>query len=106
MARAGTIRIDTPEAILAETMGVLARKFGWQGYRLRFGQEALRKLARVVEPTQTIAIADDPDDNRILEWAVEAGSDFIVTNDKDLLGIGRYAGIPIIRAEAFLQREA
>jgi putative PIN family toxin of toxin-antitoxin system len=85
MARAGTIRIDTSGAILTETMGVLHDKFGWEGYRLKFGRETLQKLARVVEPTMTIAAAEDPDDNRILECAVEAGSDFIVTDDKDLL---------------------
>ena len=56
MARQGTIRIDTSEAILVETMGVLRDKFAWEGYRLRFGQDALRKLARVVQPTQTIAL--------------------------------------------------
>ena len=47
MARAGAIRIDISGAILTETMGVLRDKFGWQGYRLRFGQEALRKLAKL-----------------------------------------------------------
>jgi putative PIN family toxin of toxin-antitoxin system len=81
---------------------VLRDKFGWEGYRLRFGREALRKLARIVEPTETIAIADDPDDNRILECAVEAKSDFIITNDKDLLRLRSYAGIPIIRASDFI----
>ena len=106
MARAGAIRIDTSAAILSETMGVLRDKFGWDGYRLRFGQEALRKLARVVEPTTTIEVADDPDDNRILECAVEAGSDFIVTEDKDLLRLGSYGGIPIMRPADFLRREA
>jgi len=87
MARAGAIRIDTSGAILTETMGVLRDKFGWEGYRLRFGQEALRKLARVVEPTTTIDVADDRTTTGFLECAVEAGSDFIVTEDKTYCGL-------------------
>ena len=43
----------------------------------------------------------DPDDNRILECAVEAGSDFIITADKDLLRLESYAGIRIIQAADF-----
>lgn len=104
MARAGTIRIDTSNAILAETFGVLRDKFGWQGYQLHFGEEALRRLARVVEPAQILEVTDDPDENRVLECAVEAGSQFIITYDKDLLRLGSYADIPILRPEDFLQR--
>jgi len=103
MARAGAIRIDISEAILAETTGVLRDKFGWDGYRLHFTKPELRKLARVVTPTHTLNVADDPDDNRILECAAEARSDFIVTADKDLLRLGSYAGIQIIRVVDFLR---
>jgi predicted nucleic acid-binding protein len=46
---------------------------------------------------------DDPDDDRILECAVEAGSEFIVTNDKAILRLGEYDGIKMIRAVDFLQ---
>ena len=54
MARLGAIRMDTSEAILAETMGVLRDKFGWDGYRLHFARLELRKFAPVVVPTQTL----------------------------------------------------
>ena len=59
-----------------------------------------------VTPAQTLdVIKEDPPDNRILECAVEAGSDYIVTWDKDLLRLGSYGNIRIIRAADFLQRE-
>jgi hypothetical protein len=52
------------------------------------------------------AIAADPDDNMILECAVEAGSDFIITADNHLLRLGQYEGIPIIeRAVARRRRK-
>lgn len=104
MVRAGTIRMDTSEAILTETMGVLRDKFGWDGYRLHFAVLELRKIAEVVTPTQTVDVTDDPDDNRILECAIAASSNVIVTYDKDLLRLGEYDGIKIIRAVDFLQR--
>ena len=47
---------------------------------------------------------DDPDDNRIVECAVEAGSAYIVTKDKDLLRMGEYGGIKMIRPADFLKR--
>jgi putative PIN family toxin of toxin-antitoxin system len=104
MARSGAIRMDISEAILAETIGVLRDKFGWDGYRLHFARLDLPKFAHIVVPTQTLNVTDDPDDNRILECAIAAGSDYIVTYDKDLLRLGEYAGIKIVRAVDFLQR--
>jgi predicted nucleic acid-binding protein len=77
---------------------VLRDKYGWEGYRLHFARLELRKLANVVVPTQTLSITDDPDDNRILECAVAAGSDVIITYDSDLLRLSEYGGIKIIRA--------
>ena len=92
MARSGAIRMDTSDAILAETMGVLRDKFGWDGYRLHFARLELRKFAHIVVPMQTLDVTGDPDDNRILECALAAGSDCIVTYDQDLLRLGETAG--------------
>jgi putative PIN family toxin of toxin-antitoxin system len=104
MARARIIRADTSEAIVTETIGVLRDKYRWDGYRLHFAGIELRNLANVVSPTQALAVTDDPDDNRILECAVEARSEFIITYDRDLLRLIEYAGIKIINASDFLQR--
>jgi putative PIN family toxin of toxin-antitoxin system len=104
MARAGQFRLDVSGAILDELATVLRDDFQWDGYRMRFAEIELRKVANVVAPTQTLSVTDDPDDNRILECAVEAGSNFLLTYDKDLLRLGEYAGIQIVRADKFLQR--
>lgn len=104
MARAGIIRVDTSDAILNETVGVLRNKFGWDGYRLHFARQELLKLAHRVVPTQTVKAVDDPDDDRIIECAVEAGSDFIVTNDQALLRVREYGGIQIVNVAQFLER--
>jgi predicted nucleic acid-binding protein len=50
------------------------------------------------------AITDDPDDNRILEAALAAKADAIVSGDKHLLDLGTWNGIPILSLADFLSR--
>jgi predicted nucleic acid-binding protein len=103
MAEAGLIRIDISDAILGEIIRVLREDFAWDGYRLHFLRQKLLGLANHVTPRITLQVVDDPDDDRIIECAVEAGSAYIVTNDKALLRIGEYAGIRILRISDFLK---
>jgi putative PIN family toxin of toxin-antitoxin system len=102
MARAGTIRFDTSDAIPDETIGVLRDKFRWDGYRLHFARIELWNIANCVSPQESLAVADDPDDDRILECAVAAGSDIIITRDNDLLRLREYRGIKIMTPDQFL----
>jgi predicted nucleic acid-binding protein len=48
-------------------------------------------------------IADDPDDNKIIECAVAAGADVIVSGDKHLLRLGQYRGIRIMKLRQLLE---
>lgn len=102
LARAGSIRVDASDAILDETIGVLRDKFDWDGYRLRFARLELLKIVNLVQPAQTVSVADDPDDDRVLECAIEAGSDIIVTWNKDLLRLKEHHGIKIMKPGQFL----
>lgn len=61
-------------------------------------------FATFVTPAQTLAVvAEDEPENRILECAVEAGSDIIVSADNDLLRLGSYAGISIMKPDDFVK---
>jgi putative PIN family toxin of toxin-antitoxin system len=52
---------------------------------------------------QLSIISDDPDDDRVLECAVAAHADYIVTGDRrHLLPLGTFRGIAIISAADFL----
>lgn len=105
MARAGIVRIDVSDAILDELVTVLRDDFAWEAYRLHFAREQLARLGNLVTPKKAIdAIKEDPDDNGILECAVEAGSEFIVTSDKDLLRLGEYGSIRIVTASQLLEQ--
>lgn len=57
-----------------------------------------------VLPTRKIEVCRDPDDNAVLEAAVAAGADIIVSGDDDLLVLAPFEGIPIVGPAAFLAR--
>ena len=104
MAVNGDIEIAVSQPIIEEVIRVLRDKFGWDGYRLQDAKEQILTFARLVTPAQTLdVVKDDEPDNRILECAAEAGSEFIISADKDLLRLGSYAGASILRAADFLQ---
>lgn len=102
-ARAGNIRIDISDAIVTETNRVLREKFQWDGYMLQDAREKLRSLGNYISPTETLqVIKEDPDDDRILECASTAHSDFIVSEDKDLLRLGKFRSARIVSIREFI----
>ena len=50
-------------------------------------------------------MTEDPDDDLFLLCAAMAQAEYIVTQDKHLLKIGRFFNIPIITIEEFFIRE-
>lgn len=97
MALDGGISMTVSQAIIDETLDVLARKFGATPDDLSEAQAIILEAARTVTPTvQLDVIKEDPPDNRILECAVTAGANYIVTGDKDLLRLGYYDAIQIV----------
>jgi putative PIN family toxin of toxin-antitoxin system len=65
--------------------------------------ERFSLFAIVVEPVLEIdAVTDDPDDNRVLECAVTAAVEVIVTGDKHLRAIGVFRGIRVLSPAEFL----
>jgi predicted nucleic acid-binding protein len=67
---------------------------------------ALRVIARaagVAQPRRRVAVLEDGPDNRILECAIEAGADLIVTGDRHLLKLREFEGIAIVRLRDFLR---
>jgi putative PIN family toxin of toxin-antitoxin system len=106
MARAGAVRLDISDAIMSEVLRVLKEKFDYPPEALQETEARLTSITRRVQPTETIeAIKSDPSDNRILECAAAAQSDYIVTGDKrHILPLGSHAGIPIVQVAEFFQQ--
>ena len=91
---------------LMEELARLLRREKFDRYvTLEDRQDFIRLLSQIAEPVpilRRIRVCRDPDDDMILELAVNGGADLVVTGDADLLGLGPFEGIPIIRPGAWL----
>lgn len=89
--------------IIEEIIGVLAVKFYLSQDKLNKLEENLRRDFLNVIPTKRFNIVRDPDDNKIIEAAIEGKCDYIITGDKDLLVLKRYKNIKIVTPTEFLK---
>jgi putative PIN family toxin of toxin-antitoxin system len=87
------VHVVTSRAIVHELLDVLARKFGRDAEELSRVAVLLSDLAEVVNPRHRFDVLRDAADNRVLECAVAARADVIVTGDKAMLELGEYEGI-------------
>lgn len=99
----GQVDLAISKEILAETLRVLREKVDRAPEWLAESDRQLRVIARIVVPTEGIqAIEADPTDDRILECAVAAGAEVIVSGDTHLLSLGNFRRVPIQRVAEFL----
>jgi putative PIN family toxin of toxin-antitoxin system len=92
-------------ALVSELIRVLSyKKFNFSQSEIEEFLTIIFETAVLVEPAFSLDIIhSDPSDNRILECAVAAACDYIVTGDKHLLGIKTFKGISIITLEDFIK---
>ena len=98
----GEFELFTSVAILTETARVLQMKFDWAEDKTRHAIQEISQTATVLRPRPTLHILRDEPDNRILECAMAAQADWIVTGDRHLLGLRQHAGCRIISLADFL----
>jgi predicted nucleic acid-binding protein len=83
--------------LLDETVRVLTEHFGCS---IRFASLTKRRIARrsvFVEPRiSRHQVPNDPDDSPIPAAALEAGADYLVSNDRHLLDLNPYEGLRIV----------
>lgn len=104
----GTAQCFTSLALLDEIRGVLQRpKFGLSPEQTLAFVEELHELCGVVTPkTRVRAVGADPDDNAVLECALEAAAVLVVSGDAHLLALRQWRGIRILPpAEAVAEIE-
>jgi putative PIN family toxin of toxin-antitoxin system len=90
--------------IIKELAAVLYRP------HLKINPRDIKELFRLIKansirinlPPPFITACRDPKDNFILELAVKAEADFIVTGDKDLLVLNPFKGISIVTLNEFI----
>ncbi len=102
LAATGSIELCISDPIQLEVDHVLRDKFQWSSGRLAGLTEYLWSPTHRVEPRHAVSDCRDPDDNRVLECALEAQGQFIVTGDRDLLELDPYQNIRILTPRQFL----
>jgi hypothetical protein len=94
-ASAGKLRIDISDPIIDEVCGVMREKFKWDGYRIADAYHKMRAIGHLAVPTETLkVIKEDP--------AAAAKSDYIVSEDNDLLRMGNFRGTKIVTMQGFV----
>ena len=96
LARIDRFVLCVSQHIQDEVQTTLAKKFSWQLEQIRRACSPYWTIADFVKPTCDLKIvAADPDDDRILECAVDGNADIIVTGDDHLLNLGRPLPAPL-----------
>ena len=103
LARRGRCQLVSSVPILTETANVLRGKFHQPDGDVRAALKLIGRAATIIRPRSRIDVLGDDPDNRILECAVSAGADAIVTGDRHLLELKRFEGVAIIRLADFLR---
>jgi putative PIN family toxin of toxin-antitoxin system len=98
----------TPE-IISELQEVLLRpkfdRYGTVEERREYVAE-YESRCRVLEIAAIITECRDPDDDKFLALALEAGADDLISGDIHLLEMNPWRGIPILRPHEYLALHA
>ncbi|MHB8362023.1 MAG: putative toxin-antitoxin system toxin component, PIN family [Patescibacteria group bacterium] len=91
------------EEIITELHRIIITKFPLLKPKLSLLEASIRKDSTLVYlGDYTVRVSRDPDDNKIIETAIVGDADYIISGDEDLLSIGQYEGIKIIKPAEFL----
>lgn len=82
LAKKGRVRLCLSEFILSELERVLTEKFQIETALVALYLDRLYGISTVVFPRKRLRLTKNADDNRILECALTARADFLVTGDK------------------------
>jgi len=90
--------------MIAEIADTLNAKMEWEPQRISTSLRIYLEDAVHIQITGKIAgVCRDPNDDMVIECAVEAGATVIVTGDKDLLSLREYRGIRMLTAREFVE---
>ena len=103
LAQDGQIELFISDDILAEVTRILRDKFKRSPEELRNDLLSLEAITTWVQPTEKIdAVPNDPTDNVMVECAVAARAQVIVSGDNHLIQIDGFRGLKVQRAADFL----
>jgi len=98
----GRFELCTSVAILTETANTLRIKFDWSQERIQQLLQSISQTAKVLKTHPHLHLLKDEPDNRILECAILAQAELLVTGDRHLLNLHRYEMTSLIKLSDFL----
>ena len=103
-ARAGQIQVVTCPELMEELAEKLKTRLHFTAEQVTETLADYLVFLRLVQiPKVLDAVPRDPEDNMILECAIEGRAQYIVSGDNDLLVLKEFRGIQIARASDFLK---
>ncbi|MGD0015397.1 MAG: putative toxin-antitoxin system toxin component, PIN family [Bryobacteraceae bacterium] len=102
LAQEGAFELVVSPPICSEVEETLRVKFLWPESAIASVGQSLWRAAREVVPRRRVTDCSDPDDNRVLECALECQARAIVTGDRHLLVLNPYRGVQVVRPQEFL----
>ena len=103
LAHRRKVDLYTSVPILTETTRILRTKFDQPERDVLAALKQISRAATIVRPARTVSVLEDVPDNRILECALSAQADLVVTGDHHLLALKGFEGIPLVRLADFLR---
>ena len=103
LAQRRKISLYSSVPILTETARILRTTFSQSETDVMVALKLVSRAAMMVRPTRKVTVLQDMPDNHILECAVTAQADLIVTGDLELLALGEFEGISIVRLADLLR---
>ena len=106
LCKTGEVTLVTSPALIMELENVISRKkFGLTNAEIDSAIGEILSISTIVNPRVEIeVIKEDPDDNIVLECAIEGRVDLIISGDGHLLKLKEFMKIPIVRTGDALKR--
>lgn len=101
----GLHNLHTSPTLISELEKVLSyKKFKFSAHEIKEFVSLVIETAHIVEPAITLsALRTDESDNRVLECALAASVDYIISGDKHLLSLREFQAIKILTPDSFLK---
>jgi putative PIN family toxin of toxin-antitoxin system len=92
------------DQIEEEVMQVLGKKLGWERRRIEESLGIyLQGVVRVPVPGTLHGVCRDAKDDMVVECAINAGANVVVSGDKDLLTLGSYRSVRVVTARDYVR---
>jgi len=103
MAEQGKVDLLWSDGVKKEAEFILGKIKKSVGVQQNFLKEVFKPNNKVENPPQVNVVEEDPEDDKFLACAQKGKVDLIVSNDKHLLEVGEFKGIPVVNSKQALK---